>query len=349
MNLFKVSYVTTLPKIGNAPSVSIFGDIDEVYTVLFYDYGKELISSGYCETNNTILCGKRQWYTDWHIVIKNEDGEIVHQTFFNLENETVFIKIDSYALGDNIAWIPYVEEFRKKHKCRVICSTFFNDLFAENYPDILFVRPNITIENIYTQYYVGADIENNEIYCPIKVNELPLQMVAVAILGLDVKEIRPNLTSKYLNKKFEIKRKYVTLSEFGSFSEKKWMFYDGWQHVVDFLNYKGFDVVVISKEKTYLENVIDLTGELSLNSRAIDIFNAEFHLGISSGLSWLAWGLGKHVVMISDVTPHWHEFQTDITRFCANELNEVNYLSKGQTKPIDVISKLGDLIDSRYL
>jgi hypothetical protein len=77
MNLFKVSYVTTLPKIGNAPSVSIFGDIDEVYTVLFYDYGKELISSGYCETNNTIFCGKRQWYTDWHIVIKNEDGEIV--------------------------------------------------------------------------------------------------------------------------------------------------------------------------------------------------------------------------------------------------------------------------------
>ena len=67
------------------------------------------------------------------------------------------------------------------------------------------------------------------------------------------------------------------------------------------------------------------------------------HLGVSSGLSWLAWGLGTHVVMISDVTPIWHEFQTNITRLCANELNQVDYEAKGVTSITDVLKRLDEM------
>ena len=86
-----------------------------------------------------------------------------------------------------------------------------------------------------------------------------------------------------------------------------------------------------------------MTGDSNLSNRIVDIMNAEYHIGVSSGLSWLAWALGKHVVMISDITPKWHEFQTNITRFCANDLTRVNYEAEGQTIAKDVTLKLDQL------
>ena len=80
-----------------------------------------------------------------------------------------------------------------------------------------------------------------------------------------------------------------------------------------------------------------------------EIYHAEFHLGVSSGLSWLAWAMGKHVVMISDVTPKWHEFQTDVSRLCANNLDRVDYEAENVSTPEEVIGKLAELIVSRYL
>jgi autotransporter strand-loop-strand O-heptosyltransferase len=338
MNSFKVNYVTTLPKEGNAPRVTINGDAPHKYSVKFYDKNIGLISSGYCETNQTIIAKTKQWYTEWVIVVEDSNGLLVFVDNFNPINKVVFIKIDAYALGDNIAWIPYVEEFRKKHDCTVICSTFHNNLFVDVYPNIVFVKPNTEIENVYAQYYIGACDDDNPYYAPIKSREWPLQMVAADILGLPRQELRPDLTLKY--NKVNITKKYVTLSEFGSAENKSWKAENGWQKVVDFLVGKGYDVVVISKEPSNLKNVINMTGNIDLTYRIHDIMNAEFHLGVSSGLSWLAWSLGKHVVMISDVTPKWHEFQSNITRFCANDLASVNYEAEGQTIVEDVILKL---------
>ena len=44
------------------------------------------------------------------------------------------------------------------------------------------------------------------------------------------------------------------------------------------------------------------------------IHHSEFLIGLSSGLSWLAWGMGKHVVMISNFTAPDHEFTSNCTR-----------------------------------
>ena len=107
---------------------------------------------------------------------------------------------------------------------------------------------------------------------------------------------------------------------------------------------KGYDVVVISKEKTQLTNVIDLSGDYSLFHRVFDIYHSEFYLGVSSGLSWLAWALNKHVVMVSDATPVWHEFNTNITRLNSNELTNVTYDYQHITSVNDVIKSLSSLI-----
>jgi autotransporter strand-loop-strand O-heptosyltransferase len=343
MNCFKVSYVTTLPKEGNAPRVTIIGNEPKKYHVSFYEFNGGLISSGICETNQTIIAKAKHWFTEWVIIIDDEDGKPVYHEFFKPKGKKIFIKMDAYALGDNIAWMPYVEEFRKKHNCIVICSTFYNNLFVDSYPEILFVKPNTQIDNVYAQYYIGASDDDNPYYCPVKVSEVPLQIVATDTLGLDRVEIRPDLSILCKHLPPRIKGNYVTLSEHGSSDIKKWKDVDGWQKVVDYLVSIDYQVLVISKEPTKLKNVIDLTGDVPLEKRAQDIYHAKAHLGISSGLSWLAWAVGTHVVMVSDVTPKWHEFQTNITRFCVEDLDRVNYSIDAQTKVEDVIQKLGEM------
>ena len=344
MNKIKVSYVTTLPKEGNAPRVSITGDENKLYHVSFYEKNGGLVSSGTCQTNQTIVANLKQWYTEWLVVIEDGERRPVYHEYFNPKGRVVFIKMDAFALGDNIAWIPYVEAFRVKHNCTVICSTFYNDLFVDAYPNILFVKPNSTIENVYAQYYIGASNDDNPHYSPVKTNEVPLQSVAAKTLGLTDEEINPDLTSRFSHIHPRFKFKYVTLSEFGSSHEKAWKVENGWQEVVNHLVSKGYQVVVISKEPTQLKNIIDMTGNIDLSLRSLDIMHAEFHLGISSGLSWLAWAMGTHVVMVSDVTPNFHEFQSNITRINANELNVINYSVTNETNVSNVIEKLDDLI-----
>jgi len=48
----------------------------------------------------------------------------------------VYIALDSKALGDSLAWFPYLEEFRKQHQCELIVSTFMNDMFVGQYSEI---------------------------------------------------------------------------------------------------------------------------------------------------------------------------------------------------------------------
>ena len=54
----------------------------------------------------------------------------------------------------------------------------------------------------------------------------------------------------------------------------------------------------------------DETGDSPLQERARWLKHADFFVGLSSGLSWLAWAAGTHVVMISGFTHPINEFNT---------------------------------------
>ena len=345
-NSFKVSYLTTLPKVANAPSVTITGTDIQGYRVVFLEkINDQLIElkETLCMTNQTVSAGIKQWYADWVIRIYDKNDDLVHEDIFNPTGKVVFIKMDAFALGDSIAWIPYVEEFRLKHDCKVICSTFHNHLFVEAYPEIMFVMPNTYIANVYSQYYIGAGNDGNLKYSPIITNRNPLQAVASLSLGLMWGEIRPNLREAYKYRMRPIVDKYITLSEFGSHIEKHWQEVDGWQQVVDFLNDKGYKVVVISKEKTNLQNVVDMSG-IDMDLTITYLMHAEMHMGVSSGLSWLAWGLKTPVLMVSDVTPSFHEFYSGSFRINANDLSEIDYTNTNYSKVEKVIQKLTDWV-----
>lgn len=333
-----LDFKTNFPLKGDNPKIMILSESGEEFRVRFIDKkAQALINEGVCLANMGVA-GDRQWYTEWLIEVYRMDGTLLKRAEFEPMFKKIFIKIDAYALGDNLAWMPYIEEFRKKHFCDVICSTFFNELFSKAYPEILFVNPNTNIDNVYAQFYIGTTKELNMSYSPVVSTDVPLQRVGSEILGLDYVEIKPKIV--YQMRPNNIDGKYVCLSEWASDEKKKWQYSGGWQQVVDFLVSVGYKVVVISKEPTELTNVIDRTGDISLNERINDLIYCDFFLGVSSGLSWLAWALDKGVVMVSDVTPKWHEFQTNVLRFCKNDIQKVDYSPHNPTLPSEVIDGL---------
>jgi autotransporter strand-loop-strand O-heptosyltransferase len=337
-------FKTRAPILGDNPKVTILGDPSEKYYIRFIDKEKRtIVNEGHCTGGQTVV-GNRQWYTDWLIEIFDMSGNRIKTLDFEPTFKKIFIKMDAYALGDNLAWMPYIEAFRKKHNCDIICSTFFNSFFIKAYPEILFVKPNTEIENVYAQFYVGSEDKNNLNYSPVLSSEVPLQSVASSILGLENKELIPSIS--FNQRPNNIEGKYVCLSEWASHEKKMWKYPNGWQSVVDYFNSIGYKVVVISKEPTKLTGVIDKTGDIDLNDRVNDLYYCEMFLGVSSGLSWLAWAVQKQVVMISDVTPKWHEFSTRNLRFCKNNLTKVDYSEQEATSSKEVLEGIRILMES---
>jgi autotransporter strand-loop-strand O-heptosyltransferase len=254
-----------------------------------------------------------QYYVNWKIeAFKNNN--LIWEYDLNLENQTVFIKMDAYALGDNLAWLPYVEQFQQKHKCRVICSTFHNHLFVDVYPNIMFVKPNTRIDNVSAQYYIGTHDHTPPCYSPSTYLTEPLQKIASDILGLEYEDLKCRVA--HIPKPKNPKK--ICLSQYASLDMKTW--HGDWQKIVDTLIEADYEIHVISREPTTLKNVIDKTGDIPLEYRVSELTDASYFIGVSSGLSWLAHSLDCHVFLISDFTPPNHEFSENITRIYGKEV-----------------------------
>ena len=272
----------------------------------------------------------RKYFTNWLVQIR-QNGVMKFQHKFDLKNKNVLIDFDTKSMGDTIAWIPYIEEFRKIHDCNVILSTFWNNLFKghESYKDIEFIEPGKRIENLYASYSIGCydDDLNKNLF---NWRTAPLQKVCSDTLGLEYKEMIPDLAIK--PKERRIKVKYVTLSEWSTFQCKHWNYEGGWQKIVNWFNNRGFKVVVVSKEDTNLKSIVDMTNK-SIEETINNIHHSDMFLGVSSGPAWIAWALKVPVVMISGYSHAFGEFSSGIERVinedvchgCFNDLdNEFN-------------------------
>ena len=346
----KTSYVCTTPLQSNSPSITV-GDVGKPYFVEFIDNDTNTIIRKFYQNDFTkyfVYTGDRQWYTNWKINVYDENNTVLFSEQLNLENKVVFIKFDAYALGDNLAWIPYAREFKHKHNCHVIISTFWNDLFEKAYPDLLFVAPNTKIANVYAQYYIGTHNQVNLSYQPSLYLDNPLQKIASDILGLEYKEIKPEVYYEYTDemKKFDElvgNKRYVTMSEYASLRIKEWNVPNGWQSLVHLFNSYDYEVVVISKEYSYLKNVINYSGDLPIQLRMYQLRKANYHIGLSTGLSWLAHAVGTHTFLISDFTPPYHEFQDNCTRIY-NEQNIRQKISYEEVKnPVTIFDVIGKI------
>jgi len=181
-------------------------------------------------------------------------------------------------------------------------STFKNFLFKDVYPELEFVEPTTVVNNIFGMYSLGWFYNPDRE--PELCNTIPLQKAATNILGLDYQEIKPRIAFTPCNKLYD---KFVTIATNSTAGCKFWT-KEGWQEVINFLHEKGYKVVNVSKERNPFDNceqVEDTSMENTMNL----IHHSEFFIGLSSGLSWLAWALDKKVVMISNFTEADHEFE----------------------------------------
>jgi len=346
------------------PCVELIGDDDgSDYRVIFYDNANnvELIYESTIKRGYWTKVNKKH-YVEWKIVIL-KDGEEYYEEYFDCRKKDVIINTASVALGDNISWIPYCEEFRKKHDCNLTVFTKFGSLFKETYPNISFTDDyDIFKKDFYCSYEFHLGI-NYEVYTkgikklnkfyesniPIKFIDnltffnrdyhtehpmrIPMQKIASNILGLEYTEIRPNIVCDVIDR--PIREKYICISEFASanIGMKVWNNKIGWQTIVNSLNNMGYTVVSISKEKSDLKNVVKRNGNYDLNDRVWYLKHCEFFIGLASGLSWLSWAVGKKTVMIGGFSEDWCEFVEDNIRVknydaCSGCFNSVEHADK---------------------
>lgn len=281
-------------------------------------------------------------------VLLNE--EIVFERRQDMKFNKVYILFGSKALGDNIAWISYVEEYRKTNNVKVILYTRHKYLFDKVYPEIEFTdisNSNLIndvdkkfridfgpelylINNVLSPdmwYFENKRFNNAVDYFDYR--KLSIQSLASTILGLPNKEIKSKINTPDSGPK--IKGKYVVVAIQSTAQLKYWNNPFGWERVFDFLGRNGYKIVIIDRYKIFgtpghmnqapkSKYLIDKTGDIPLIDRIIDIKYADMIITISSGLAWVAWALNTPVIMISGFTKPWNEFQSNNIRLHNNNV-----------------------------
>ncbi len=304
------------------PFVEIKGSKVAEYKVEFIDNKTGKIIYSTTVGNNCWCKCSIEYYVDWKINIY-ENGKMWHQHLYNPTGKRVYIALDSKALGDSLSWFPYADEFRKKHNCEVVVSTFMNDMFIDEYPNLEFVSPGTNVQNLYAMYsiglFYGEDGNINGLKNPTDPKSVTLQKMCSDILGLEYKEVKPKI--KQRTPHIDPNLKQVCIGVFGTAQSKFWNNPTGWQDVVDWLNNRGYTIKLVSREgDDYMGNKLPKGIVHHPNGpieRVMDeMLKSKAFIGIGSGLSWLSWSLNVPTVLISGFSYDWAEMQ-DCIRIAA--------------------------------
>ena len=234
--------------------------------------------------------------------------------------KTVYIHLLSNSIGDTIASTPYVSEYQKKHGVNVIFN--INDpyifLLNESYENIEFVGRNdvveydekISIDYVFNKSIQGGYAEQLGFENP------PYIRPVVSIPEL----LRP------------IKNKYIALGVHSTCQIKYWNHPNGltsqgdstnWNELSSVLRKRGYTPVTVEKTDFYgippFYNGVPSKSNKQIGKTLLDAVNiinhSEFYIGLSSGMSWIAHALGKKVVMISNFTEDWNEFDLSLNDY----------------------------------
>lgn len=256
-------------------------------------------------SNQWAKCSKA-YYIDWQIVIKGIDTNYYYEYNMKLKDRKVFMCFESKSVGDTFAWFHQVEKFRLKHNCKLICSTFHNDLFSNQYPEMEFVEPGATVYDVFALYRIGIFYSNDGVLemhkHPTNPLKIPLAQIGSDILGLDYEELKP-LLPQY----GKVKKKRVCIAVHSTAQCKYWNNPKGWQEVVDYLVKEGYEVRLLSTEKDGTRGNrnpkgITLQEAGPLRKLVKVLQESEFFIGISSGLSWMSWACDIPTIIISGFT-----------------------------------------------
>jgi autotransporter strand-loop-strand O-heptosyltransferase len=290
------------------------------------DTGNILFQS---ENQGAFVSSSKRWFVRFSVEVWELDaaGEatIVLTHEYDARDQDVLIQFPIGTLGDILAWFPYAARFGQVHGCRLTCamSPLLIPLLRDAYPTIRFVTHEELTEQklpetVYATYCLGLFFDDaDNVFQPTDFRHVGLHRTAGYILGVDPTEEQPRLVLP--DETRPIPEPYVCIAVQSSTQCKTWNNPDGWRAVVTFLKASGYRVICIDQKPVHGTGMVwthiphgveDETGDRPLAERARWLRHASAFVGLSSGLSWLAWAAGPPVVMISGFTHPTNEFTT---------------------------------------
>ena len=276
------------------------------------------------------LLSVENYFIRWRVEVFLNEKKILTHTL-NLEGQPVAVMLNYGGLGDKLAFLPYLREFKKVYKCDLSLYTdkALHELAAQFYPDIPIID-KIDFKT-YATYYPMMLMSNIPL-SPAEYRRVSMIRAGGLLFGIDYlppkavfKPTEPPITDE----------PYVCIAVQSSAARKCWLWPGGWDIVVNYLKNLGYRVFCIDKnlEETTdgftirkPDGAEDFTGDRSLLERANMLYHAEFFIGLSSGLAWVADAVDCPVVMICGFTQDWFEFYTPYRvtnrRVCNGCLND---------------------------
>lgn len=239
--------------------------------------------------------------------------------YFDPKDKEVMVQFPVGTIGDSIGWFSYMERFQQKTQCKLLCvmNPAIYCLFEKQYPNIKFLQANETKNyKPYASYNMGLFFKANTTNQPYDFRYIGNGRTVSKILDVDDTDIAPRAD---LSAPRKIKEPYVVIACQGSAYCKLWTHPQGWHTVIDHLRKIGYRIICIDKDKVTGSGVVtnhipwgveDDTGNKPLQERIDLLKDCDFFIGLSSGVSWIAWCAKCPVVMISGFTNPFNEYYT---------------------------------------
>lgn len=273
----------------------------------------------HCETGAGWVTSAKKYFIRFRIQVwRGDESTPLLNEVLTLKDRHVLISFPVGTLGDLLGWFHYAERFRIAHGCRLECSMAQNiiTILESQYPYIRVSVPTEALQAPYATYRIGLFFGGNDTHQPVDFRQTGFHRIAGYILGVDHREEAPRLD---LSAPRTIDEPYVCIGVQSTCQAKFWNNGRGWAEVVTHLKTLGYRVLCIDRDSTtgrgHVWNHIpygaeDFTGNLPLQERVDLLKDASFFIGLSSGLSWLAWAAQIPVVLISGFTLPGAEFYT---------------------------------------
>jgi autotransporter strand-loop-strand O-heptosyltransferase len=262
----------------------------------------------------------KRYYVRFRLEIWQQ-GASVFTHEYSAAGREVLVQFPIGTLGDTVGWFPYAVKFKERHGCRLTCAIADKliPLFRDAYQDITFLtHEEVKPERYYATYSMGLFFDDKDFnYQPSDFRHVGLHRTAGYILGVDPVEEPPRLV--LTDDSRPIAEPYVVIAVQSTTQSKYWNNPGGWHEIIGFLKDAGYRVICIDQRRVHGNGLVwnhiphgaeDQTGDRPLGERARWIKHAEFFVGLSSGLSWVAWATGTPVVVISGFTHPTNEFDT---------------------------------------
>lgn len=266
------------------------------------------------------VCSAKRYYLRIGIEVASGD-RIVLTHDYDCRDKDVLIQFPVGTLGDILGWFPYAPKFLRTRGCRlsVAMAEWLIPLFRDAYSEIDFLtHEQVDATRYYATYNLGLFFDDDaRINQPCDFRLVGLHRTAGYILGVDPTEEPPRIVPSAGGR--PMAERYVCIAVQSTTQAKYWNNPFGWREVISFLTEAGYRVVCIDRSAAHGQGLVwnhlpngaqDETGDRPLAERARWLVHADFFVGLSSGLAWLAWSAGIPVVMISGFTHPTNEFAT---------------------------------------